>query len=58
MTKLDDYHRVDWVLSWSPARAWQLQLSVDNLFDEDYQSAVGFLGPGRSLRLGFRFTHD
>jgi iron complex outermembrane receptor protein/vitamin B12 transporter len=58
MTKLDDYHRVDWVLRWSPTSAWQLQLSVDNLFDEGYQSAVGFPGPGRSLRLGFRFTHN
>jgi outer membrane receptor protein involved in Fe transport len=55
---LDDYHRLDWVLRWQPADVLELQLSVDNLTDQAYQSAVGFPGPGRSVRLGLRFTHD
>ncbi len=32
--ELDDYHRLDWVLRWQLAQAWQLQLSVDNVLDE------------------------
>jgi len=55
--ELDAYHRVDWVLQWAPARHWQLRLSVDNLLDEDYETAVGFFAPGRALRAGVRFTH-
>ncbi|MFT4823426.1 MAG: outer membrane cobalamin receptor [Cryomorphaceae bacterium] len=56
--ELHDFHRFDCVLRWAPRDAAQVQLSVDNLFDESYQTAVGFLVPGRSLRLGVRFTHQ
>ena len=55
--ELDDYHRVDWVLHWQPLAAWQLQLSVDNLLDEDYETAVGFTAPDRAVRFGVRFSH-
>jgi len=55
--ELDDYHRVDWVLEWRPDRHWRTQLSVDNLFDEDYETAVGFAAPGRALRLGVRYAN-
>ena len=55
--KLDDYHRIDWVLRWQLASAWQVQLSVDNLLDEDYQTAVGFSAPGREFRVGVTFTN-
>jgi iron complex outermembrane receptor protein/vitamin B12 transporter len=54
--ELDDFHRVDWGLQWQVARAWQLQLSVDNMLDEDYETAVGFPAPGRQFRAGVRFT--
>lgn len=53
--ELDGYHRVDWVLYWSPREQWQLQLSADNLFDKDYGTSVGFPAPGRSFRLGIRY---
>jgi vitamin B12 transporter len=53
---LDDYHRVDWVLRWQAAPAWQLQLSLDNVLDERYETAVGFDAPQRQLRLGVTFT--
>lgn len=56
--ELDDYHRVDWVLRWRPAAAWQLQLSVDNLLDEGYETSVGFIAPERSVRFGIRYTHS
>ncbi len=57
LSLLDDYHRLDWVLSWQARERWQLQLSVDNLLDERYATAVGFLAPARTLRLGLRFEH-
>jgi vitamin B12 transporter len=56
--ELDDYHRVDWVLRWQLAPAWQLQWSVDNVLDEDYETAVGFSAPGREFRFGVTFRHD
>ncbi|GAB5453212.1 MAG: TonB-dependent vitamin B12 receptor BtuB [Halioglobus sp.] len=55
--QLDTYHRVDWVLSWAPSPRWQTRLSIDNLLDETYQTAVGFEAPGRALRLGLTFVH-
>lgn len=55
--KLDSFHRVDWVLQWQVASAWQLQLSVDNALDNDYETAVGFPAPDRQFRLGVEFTN-
>ena len=54
--ELDDFHRLDWVLTWQPLPAWELQLSVDNLLDEDYETAVGFTAPDRAVRFALRFT--
>ena len=53
--ELDDYYRLDCVLHWQPAPAWELQLSADNVLDEDYETAVGFPAPGRKFRFGVRF---
>jgi vitamin B12 transporter len=55
--ELDDYHRVDWVLRWQAARAWELQLSIDNVLDENYETAVGFAAAQREFRLGVRFSN-
>ena len=55
--ELDDYHRLDWVLRWQLVRAWELQLSVDNILDESYETAVGFFAPSREFRLGVRFSN-
>ena len=55
--KLGDFHRVDWVLQWQPLAAWQFLLSVDNVFDESYETAVGFAAPDRAVRAGLRFSH-
>ncbi len=55
--KLDGYHRVDWVLRWQVAQAWQLQLSVDNALDENYETAVGFEAPERAYRVGVMFSN-
>ncbi len=53
--QLDDYYRLDWVLHWQPTPGWELQLSADNVLDENYETAVGFPAPGRKFRLGVRF---
>lgn len=55
--EIDAYHRVDWVLAWAPRENWLLQLSADNLLDEDYETSIGFPGPGRSFRLGVHYAH-
>ena len=55
--ELDDYHRVAWVLHWQLAPAWLLSLSVDNVLDEDYETAVGFAAPSREFRFGVVFSH-
>ncbi len=56
--QLDDYHRLDWVLHWQLAPAWQLQWSVDNLLDENYATAVGFYAPRREIRIGVLFSNN
>lgn len=55
--ELDDYHRVDWVLRWQLAQAWQVQLSVDNVLDQHYETAVGFNAPDRQFRIGVTFSN-
>ncbi|MCB1844074.1 MAG: TonB-dependent receptor [Halioglobus sp.] len=57
LSELDEYHRVDWVVGWQVQRHWQLQLSVDNLLDERYATAVGFMAPERALRVGLRLEY-
>ncbi|MFV0278289.1 MAG: TonB-dependent receptor plug domain-containing protein [Parahaliea sp.] len=51
VTELDAYHRVDWRLGWQASPVLGLELAVDNLFGEDYDTAYGFPAPGRVLRL-------
>lgn len=55
--ELDAYHRLDWVLDWQVAPAWQLRVAVDNLLDERYQTAIGFNAPQRQFRAGVVFSH-
>ena len=52
---LDAFHRLDWSLQWSVVPQWQLRLTVDNLFNEDYQNSIGFPAPGRSIRFGLHY---
>ncbi|MDA0790767.1 MAG: TonB-dependent receptor [Proteobacteria bacterium] len=53
---LGSYNRVDVSGSWSPTDPLTVWLALDNLFDEDYQEAVGFPGVGVRARIGFRYT--
>ncbi|WP_116367703.1 TonB-dependent receptor plug domain-containing protein [Parahaliea mediterranea] len=51
VSELAGRQRLDWRLGWQAAPWLELALALDNLLDDDYQSAVGFAAPGRSARL-------
>lgn len=52
---LDGYNRLDTTVTWRPTAEMDLLLSVDNLQDENYEEAIGFVSPGRRLRLAVRY---
>jgi vitamin B12 transporter len=54
--RLDDYVRVDLAMTWKPEPNWEYFLAVDNLFDADYEEAVGFPSPGIVPRIGVKAT--
>jgi iron complex outermembrane receptor protein/vitamin B12 transporter len=54
--ELDDYHRLDWNLQWQASELLRLDLALDNVFDEEYETAIGFLAPGRGFRVGISVT--
>lgn len=41
--------------TWRLADRWQLHGRLDNLTGRDYETLIGFPGPGRSFRLGLRY---
>ena len=51
---LDDYVRADTALTWRVSPGWQVSAAVDNVFDTNYEEAVGFQGPGVTPRLAVR----
>ncbi len=51
-TALDPWGRVDVSASWRVRKHVSLYLEVDNLFDANYQEAVGFRAPGIRPRAG------
>jgi outer membrane cobalamin receptor len=52
--KLEAYARVDVAATWTLTSTWRVFLAVDNLFDADYEEAVGFPAPGVSPRGGIQ----
>ena len=52
--KVGDYTLVGAGLTYDLTDTAQAYLRVENLFDEDYQTAGGFNTPGRSAYIGFR----
>ncbi|HSL81147.1 MAG TPA: TonB-dependent receptor, partial [Thermoanaerobaculia bacterium] len=42
--------------SWRVAGPWRLNARIDNLTDTEYETLIGFPGPGRSVRLGLRWA--
>lgn len=49
---LDAYARFDFSATWSLNETWQFFLAVDNLFDADYEEAIGFPASGIRPRGG------
>lgn len=54
ITTLDAYARVDLAVNWTINPTWLVFLTVDNLFDADYEEFIGFPAPGINPRLGVR----
>ncbi len=54
--ELAPYSRVDISMSWQLAQSLQLKFAIDNLFDQDYQEAVGFPSIGFEPRIGVQIT--
>jgi outer membrane receptor protein involved in Fe transport len=52
---LDGYFRVDTSLTWQATEALSVGLAIDNLFDKEYQEAVGFPAAGIRGRVGARY---
>jgi iron complex outermembrane receptor protein/vitamin B12 transporter len=53
--RVDGYALVGAGVAWRPRHgAWELSARVDNLADRDYQTLIGFPGPGRGFWLGVR----
>jgi vitamin B12 transporter len=51
---LDDYLRVNVAATWTLSSHWQVSAAVDNLFDADYEEAIGFPSPGVTPRIALR----
>ncbi len=54
--ELNDYHRIDGNLFWEISDALEASLTLENLLDENYQTAVGFPAPGLLWRAGLRWN--
>src|SRR5690606_20083636 len=50
--KLDHYVTADFVALYSIDKQSQLKLSVENIFDKDYQTSSGYIAPGRTINVG------
>lgn len=54
--EVDGYHLVAAAANYRLSPAWRLDLRLDNLTGERYETLAGFPGAGRSWRLGVRFS--
>jgi outer membrane cobalamin receptor len=54
---LDDYNALDLNLAWQVLEWASVEVALDNVFDTDYQTAVGFPGPGRSVRIALTLSN-
>ncbi|WP_374833810.1 TonB-dependent receptor plug domain-containing protein [Paenochrobactrum pullorum] len=51
--KLDSYITADFVAFYAFDPQSQIKFSVENIFDKEYETAVGFRMPGRTMSLGY-----
>jgi vitamin B12 transporter len=52
---LPSYQRTDLSVGWDLSASVRLNFSIDNFFDREYESAIGFPDPGRVVRIGVRY---
>lgn len=50
--KLDPYVTADFIALYDIDAQSQLKLSVENIFDKDYQTTSGYIAPGRTINIG------
>lgn len=53
---LGGYHLFNTNLQWQAVEWLRVQVSLDNVFNQSYQEAIGFPGPARLLRIGAVFS--
>ncbi len=53
---LDAYARIDVAATWTAGDRWEIFVALDNLFDVEYEEAVGFPVKGIMARAGLRAT--
>lgn len=53
---LDSNMRVNAMIQWNGPHTLLLRTEVINVFNKDYQEAIGFDTPGRQLRIGMGLT--
>jgi len=41
--------------TWRLAGPWEIRGRIDNLMDREYETLIGFPGPGRAVRIGLRY---
>ena len=46
------YSLTNFTANWSLSEDWQIKVFAENLFDKNYETMIGFPGPGRSFGLG------
>jgi len=51
--ELEQIQRVDCAINWELTPKLSVKGAIDNIFEQNYQTSVGFPAPGRSIRLGF-----
>ena len=51
------YNRLDVSVNWRASASWRAFLAIDNALNKSFETAIGFPGVGRRLRLGasYRF---
>jgi vitamin B12 transporter len=55
---LDDQRQLDWRLMWAATANLSVNLAIDNVLDDNFETSVGFPNAGRTLRLGIQWQAD
>lgn len=56
-SSLSAYNTIDFSVNYQLADEWKLQLKANNIFDEEYQTAPGYITPGTEYFLQVSYNH-